>query len=155
MVAGVTRIFAIDPGTKVSGWADLRDGAVIDSGVLSNEELVQRLDSVWFDGCELAVERFEARGMPMGDESLETILWTGRFIQSWRRPEEVIRVKRSDVKLALCGTTRAKDANIRQALIDKLGPPGTKKNPGPTYGVTSHAWAALGVAVTAAGMVSA
>jgi hypothetical protein len=44
---------------------------------------------------------------------------------------------------------RAKDQNIRQALIDRLGPPGTKKNPGPTYGVTSHMWSALAVAVTA------
>ena len=154
-MAGVTHILAIDPGTTQSGWAVLNAGVVTGSGVMPNELLVERLDSLWFDGCALAVERFEARGMPMGDESIETILWTGRFIQEWRRPEEVICVKRSAVKLALCGTTKAKDANIRQALIDKLGPPGTKKNPGPTYGVKSHAWAALGVAVTAAGMVPA
>jgi hypothetical protein len=34
-------------------------------------------------------------------------------------------------------------------LIDKLGVVGTKKNPGPLFGMKSHAWAALGVAVTA------
>jgi hypothetical protein len=88
--------------------------------------------------------------MPIGDDSVETLLWTGRFIQAWHDPEAVVRVKRSAVKLHLCGSNRAKDANVRQALIDKLGPPGTKKAPGPTRGVTSHAWAALGVAVTAA-----
>ena len=48
------------------------------------------------------------------------------------RPEAVIRVKRSAVKLHQCGSNRAKDANVRQALIDKMGPPGTKKAPGPT-----------------------
>jgi hypothetical protein len=45
---------------------------------------------------------------------------------------------------------RAKDANIRQALIDKIGPQGTKAQPGPTYGIKSHSWAALAVAVYAA-----
>jgi len=44
---------------------------------------------------------------------------------------------------------KAKDANIRQALIDKLGPVGTKKSPGPLWGVKSHIWSALAVAVTA------
>jgi hypothetical protein len=41
---------------------------------------------------------------------------------------------------------RAKDANIRQALIDKLGAVGTKKAPGPLYGISGHLWAALAVA---------
>jgi len=45
---------------------------------------------------------------------------------------------------------RAKDANIRQALLDLIGPQGTKKTPGPTYGIKSHTWAALAVAVYAA-----
>ena len=43
-------------------------------------------------------------------------------------------------------------ANIRQALLDLIGPQGTKKAPGPTYGVRSHEWAALAVAVTVAGL---
>jgi hypothetical protein len=36
---------------------------------------------------------------------------------------------------------------VRQALIDRLGLQGTKKAPGPTYGIKSHEWAALAVAV--------
>jgi hypothetical protein len=58
-------------------------------------------------------------------------------------------IPRRDVKLTLCGSARAKDTNIRQALIDALGEVGTKKNPGPLYGVSGHYWAALGVAYTA------
>jgi len=61
-------------------------------------------------------------------------------------------VYRKEVKIYLCGSMKAKDPNIRQALIDRLGDPGTKKNPGPTYGVKSHAWSALAVAVTAEGV---
>jgi hypothetical protein len=44
---------------------------------------------------------------------------------------------------------RAKDPNVRQALLDKIGPVGTKKNPGPLYGVSGHGWSALAVAVYA------
>jgi len=35
-------------------------------------------------------------------------------------------------------------------LLDLLGPQGTKAKPGPTYGIKSHSWAALAVAVFAA-----
>jgi len=153
----MSRILAIDPGTTQSGWALLEGGRVIESGTSPNAHLLERLRVVGaYVRCDLhpavtlAVERFEARGMPIGDDSIQTILWTGRFVQAWHKPVEVVMVKRSAVKLALCGTSRAKDPHIRQALIDRIGPVGTKKAPGPTYGVTSHAWAALAVAATVA-----
>lgn len=147
-------IFAIDPGTTQSGWVRFDGGKVLESGVSPNAHILERVRVLGafvanrlHEPVTLAIERFEARGMPIGDESVETLLWTGRFIQAWHKPDEVVRIKRSAIKLHLCGTARAKDPNVRQALIDKLGPPGTKKAPGPTYGVTSHAWAALSVAV--------
>ncbi|MBV8782506.1 MAG: hypothetical protein JO353_14005, partial [Phycisphaerae bacterium] len=48
---------------------------------------------------------------------------------------------------------RAKDGNIRQALIDRFGPTkeraiGKKKSPGPLYGMSGDCWSALAVAVT-------
>lgn len=149
-------ILAIDPGTTQSGWT-LFDGVKVRaSGTSPNAHILERIRILGgyvanglHEPTRLAVERFEARGMPIGDDSIETLLWTGRFIQAWNKPDEVVRVKRSAVKLQLCGTSRAKDPNVRQALIDRLGAPGTKKAPGPTYGVSSHAWAALAVAVIA------
>jgi len=57
------------------------------------------------------------------------------------------------VKLHLCGSARAKDTNIRQALIDRYGGSaaiGKKAAPGPLYGVSKDVWSALAVAVTAA-----
>jgi Holliday junction resolvasome RuvABC endonuclease subunit len=151
-------IFGIDPGTKESGWAfyDPEFRKVRDCGTAPNDHLRQRVKTFGsYIGVglhapvTLAVERFEARGMAVGEESVETILWTGRFIEAWYKPEDVLQLRRSAVKSHLCGSQKATDANIRQALIDMLGAPGSKKNPGPTYGVTSHAWAALAVAVTA------
>lgn len=146
------RILAIDPGTEQSGWAIYEDGEVIDSGVASNTDIMLSLSNPagGFNMCErLAIEMVASYGMAVGREVFETCVWIGRFQQLWKFPRSVLKVYRKDVKLHLCGTTKAKDANIRQALIDKIGPQGTKKSPGPTYGVKSHAWAALAVAVTA------
>ncbi|WP_244959259.1 hypothetical protein [Cupriavidus gilardii] len=147
------RILAIDPGTEESGWCVLADGRVTLSGVMKNREVLRMLESTaGYDPLNhtLAIEMIASYGMAVGREVFETCRWIGRFQQAWHKPEAVRFVYRKDVKLHLCGSPRAKDANIRQALIDLLGPQGTKKNPGPTYGVKSHAWAALAVAVTAA-----
>ena len=55
----------------------------------------------------------------------------------------------------LCGSAKAKDSNIRQAIIDRYGGDpkrciGTKKAPGPLYGISADQWAALALALTAA-----
>ena len=142
-------ILALDPGPTETGWALLAaSGCVANSGVLPNAEMLRSL-SLRNETDTLAIEMIASYGMPVGREVFETCVWVGRYIQAWHSPEAVRLIYRKDVKLHLCGSPRAKDANIRQALIDKLGPQGSKKAPGPTYGVKSHAWAALAVAVTA------
>jgi hypothetical protein len=83
--------------------------------------------------------------MAVGREVFETCVWIGRFVE---RLGIVTLVYRKDVKLTICGSPRAKDANVRAALIDRLGQVGTKNNPGPLYGMKSHLWSALAVAVT-------
>lgn len=62
-------------------------------------------------------------------------------------------ILRPSVKTHICGTPRAKDANVRQAIHDRLGAPGTKKAPGVTYGVTSHSIQALALALYAFDML--
>lgn len=146
-------ILALDPGTTETGWAILRDGReVYLSGVDDNAQVLKHLNSGFFGPPSesiLAIEMIASYGMAVGREVFETCVWIGRFQQAWHKPDAVLKVYRKDVKLHLCGSAKAKDPNIRQALLDKLGPQGTKKAPGPTYGVKSHAWAALAVAVTA------
>lgn len=141
-------ILALDPGTEQSGWALLDGGRVAGAGVLDNADALIMVRSSPAD--MLAIEMIASYGMAVGREVFETCVWVGRFQQAWRDPAGVKLLYRRAVKLHLCKSPRAKDANIRQALIDLLGPQGTKKSPGPTHGVASHAWAALGVAVTAA-----
>lgn len=152
-------ILAIDPGTEESGWCVFDGGAVAASGVMSNAEMLDYLQRAHFaiNGHRLAIEMIASYGMPVGREVFETCVWIGRFTQAWHIPGAVELVYRKDVKMHLCGTTKAKDPNVRQALIDmfpgtgggKTPQVGTKGQPGPLFGVSSHAWAALGVAVTA------
>ncbi len=151
----MSNVLAIDPGTFESGWVWLDGGVVRDSGVLKNEEILANVITVACQLAEpptLAIEMIASYGMPVGAEVFETCVWIGRFVQAWTLPSKPRLVFRRDVKLHLCGTSKAKDPHIRQRLLDVVGPPGTKKAPGPTYGVKSHAWAALAVAATVAGI---
>ena len=142
-------IFAIDPGTEQSGWVRYEGGRILDCGIDSNEQiLLKLLDARITD--DLAVETMQANyAATVGAHVIGTLIWIGRFQQQWHRPASVLLLSRQAIKQHVCGNVKANDAGVRQALIDKLGPPGTKKKPGPTYGVTSHAWSALAVAVTA------
>lgn len=148
-------IIAIDPGTEQSGWCAYGFGEVLTSGVMPNAEMLTYLqrDHMRISGHHLAIEMIASYGMPVGRETFETCLWIGRFVQAWYAPDAVQLVYRKDVKLHLCGSPRAKDANIRQAILDIYGGKdkaiGKKAAPGPLYGVKSHAWPALAVAITA------
>lgn len=103
-------------------------------------------------GNELAIEMIASYGMPVGREVFETCVWIGRFIEAWGGTYAMTRVTRNEVKNHLCGSSKAKDSNIRQALIDLFGPPGKKSDPGPTFGLSGDMWAALGVAATVRGL---
>lgn len=140
-------ILAIDPGTTQSGYVVFDGGLVREAGVISNHAMLGKIEDY---KCPIACEMIASYGMAVGKEVFETCLWVGRFMQHADTVCNAFQiVYRKDVKMHLCGTNKAKDTNIRQALIDKLGAPGTKKEPGATYGVKSHAWAALAVAITA------
>ena len=146
-------VLAIDPGPEESALVSL-DGARVCAFMHGNEDMVKFLRMLPPEDT-LVIERVEGFGMPVGREVFETVWWSGRFAQVWRDVSgvEAERLGRRDVKLHLCGTCRAKDGNVRQALIDRFGPGkeaaiGKKKTPGPLYGVSGDAWAALAVAVT-------
>lgn len=152
-------VFALDPGTTETGFVIYRDGKVLDSGVGANGSILTALQARRDASEVLAIEMIASYGMPVGREVFETCVWIGRFKQVWHTPDAVRLVYRKDVKHFLCGTSKAKDPNVRQALLDlfpttgggKTPQIGTKGQPGPLYGVTSHAWPALAVAVTLAG----
>lgn len=144
-------IAGVDPGTTESGIVvfDFDKNTVIYSAVLGNETVLHYLKKECFAHA-VAFEKVASYGMAVGKEVFETVFWTGRFFEAL--PCNLLtrkyRITRNEVKNHICHSSRAKDANIRQALIDRFGEQGTKKNPGALYGIKTHLWPALAVAVT-------
>ena len=85
--------------------------------------------------------------MSVSDSIFDTVYWTGRFREAWGDKGFFDRIPRMTVKMHLCHNSRAKDSNIRQALIDRFGAPGTKKEQGLTYGLKADMWQAFALAV--------
>jgi len=150
MVPPTIPLLAIDPGNTHSAWVRRIGGQIASYGYGPNDDVLAVVRAGPPLGV-LAIEMIASYGMAVGREVFDTCRWIGRFEQVGLTAGCIVRlVYRAEVKMHLCHSMRAKDANIRQALIDKLGPPGKKKSPGPTYGISGDVWAALAVAVTAA-----
>lgn len=144
-------VAGLDPGTTESAVVeyDVKHRFIHRKVIMPNEQLLEWLGTLNPKTTVLAGEMIESYGMAVGAEVFQTCVWLGRFQERFSRcGGRTVLVKRGDVKLHLCHTRRAKDANITQALKNRFGEQGTKKNPGITYGISSHMWQALGVAVT-------
>lgn len=139
-------ILAIDPGPLKSAFVRWDGERVIDCAWIDNHE-IRDVIAMNRRKRTIAIEMIASYGMAVGADVFSTCVEIGRMVEA--AGGSVSLVFRRDVKLHLCGSARAKDANIRQALLDRFGPVGTKKTPGPLYGVKSHIWSALAVAVTA------
>ena len=143
-------ILAIDPGYAQSAWLGLAKGHPLGHSIDPNATLLASLRLGGFAVDAVVIEQVESFGMSVGKEVFETVWWSGQFAEA-AHPLRVERVTRRAVKLHLCGSNRAKDSNIRQALLDRYGgrsAVGVKARPGPLYGVTRDVWSALAVAVT-------
>jgi hypothetical protein len=147
-------LLAIDPGHTESAWV-LCDGKnPLAFAKEKNELLLDRIRRQMWPVVmpdHAVIEQIKSYGMSVGAEIFETCVWTGRFMEACG-PGTVDRIPRLDVKLNLCHDSRAKDQNVRQAIIDRFGGKekaiGKKAAPGPLYGVSSDVWAALAVALT-------
>jgi hypothetical protein len=147
-------IFAIDPGNTESGYALIQvpDFKLLQFGKTDNESLLKTLPDMIAGADAFAIEMVASYGMAVGKDVFETCVWIGRFIQAAQKEHTLIY--RKDEKLCLCGSLKAKDSNIRQALIDRYAThdfksgKGVKKNPDTFYGVSKDAWQAIAVGVT-------
>lgn len=145
-------ILAIDPGDKQSAYCfiDSEDLRPLRFAKAENAEVLLVLQLEKYD--LVVIERLASYGMPVGRNVFETCEWVGRFTQAAQKP--VGYIYRQDEKLHLCHDSRAKDANIRRALIDRFAThdlkngKGTKKNPDWFYGFSADVWAAYAVGIT-------
>lgn len=153
------RVLAIDPGSTDSGYAliDSADCRPLEVGKVRNDDLLVHLLTFGFgDVAHVAIEMVASYGMAVGKEVFETCVWIGRYQQQVQALAHVELVYRRDVKLHLCRTSKAKDANITQALLDRFAPgqpnrgKGTKAAPGFFHGFAADMWQAYALAVLVA-----
>lgn len=147
------KVLAIDPGTEQSAYV-LWDGvSILDKGIVPNRDILYGIyEGRWVaDACY--IEQVASYGMAVGETTFRTVYWYGRFAEAWyvnsEPAQEAALVPRKEIVRHHCFSNKATDANVRQALIDRIGPQGKKKEPGPTFGISSHTWSALAIAVYA------
>ena len=141
------KYLCIDPGPIESGFVILDEKKnLLHKGIERNLPIC---NLYLYDCNALIIEMIASYGMPVGKSTFDTVLWIGKFIGfDINIPSHLIT--RKEIKKTISSGS-AKDANIRQALIDrypaigggKTPQIGTKKQPGPLYGMKSHCWAAL------------
>lgn len=152
------KILAIDPGNVLSGWCLIDDETLKPLSFNKSEnhlllDLLNRDEPLWPIDA-IVIERVASYGMAVGKEVFQTCEWIGRFAQ---KAEDlgipVDYLYRRQEKLHICGDSKAKDSNIRQALIDRFAEhdlkngKGTKDNPDWFYGFRADIWTAYAVAL--------
>lgn len=154
------KILGIDPGTTESGVAiyDTDSHTVPYMGVVDNETVLRDVMLNSFD--TVAIEMVASYGMPVGATTFETVYWIGRFAERCMNrvgEENVFRYyKKTDINPTICFNSNVKDKNISAALRSmfpqdgggKNPSVGTKKQPGSLFGMSSHMYPALAVAMT-------
>jgi hypothetical protein len=142
-------MIAIDPGTKHSAYVFINTENLrpLEFGKIPNRDLINILKN--YPSKKAAVEMVASYGMSVGAEVFETCVWIGMFTRELELAGmSVDYIYRKDVKINICGSMKASDANIRTALIDRFGPVGVKKSQGWFYGFHSDIWSAYAVGVT-------
>lgn len=156
------RVAGVDPGTEKSAWIVMDGKDVVEHGYCHNEDLLLMIEACQFPCNELGVEMVANYGMAVGKATFETVFWIGRFCQAatgkygFHRLYRKHNDKHPAICQHICHNNKAGDKNIRQAIIDmyprsgggKLPQVGTKFEPGPLYGISSHVWQAMAVAIT-------
>lgn len=150
-------LLAVDPGNVESAYTliELPSLRPIEAAKVPNEAM-RDVVGLYQDCADVYIEMIASYGMAVGATVFETVLHIGRFVECCGGLAveggngKATLVYRRDVKLYLCGTSRATDSNVRQALVDRFGDKGTKAAPGWFYGFRADIWASYAVGVYAA-----
>ena len=157
------RVLGVDPGTKESAYViyDPARQRVVSALTADNDAFRNHLhEHVTVNPLDvLAIEQMVSTyRTAVGAETLETVWWAGRFFDVWfRSSPNVYRVPREQVRKHFAVALQANirhvgDPEIRRGIFDRWGGKehavGSKKNPGPLFGIKGHEFAALAVAIT-------
>jgi len=153
-------VLGLDPGPANSGLvlydSDAREVIEARKSISTAAALALLTEVASKFGIDLvAIERVQSYGIA-GASLLRTAEVGGMLHYCAMREEvKVVWLYRREVLRGLDVTGKGnRDSLVRQRLIeihggDRASAVGTKKQPGPLYGVASHAWSALAVAVVA------
>ncbi len=153
------KILCVDPGAETSGVAYLENGHLRWSDAyFSNGALLEKLKYLTGKGA-VAMEQLESYRLPVNQPTFETVFWSGRFYEASAWP--VGLYTRKEIKIFMLGRVNVKnsDGPIRKAVLSlypktgggKTPQVGTKRKPGPLYGLSSHAVQALAVGIVMIG----
>jgi Holliday junction resolvasome RuvABC endonuclease subunit len=160
------RVLGVDPGSTYSAYClfDVKKRRVVSYAKDNNDQILK--DIAEFKALNmadfLAVEQLKAYGHA-SDSLFFTAMWTGRIIASWlsirRNSYDYTLLPRKSIVSLLCGSSRANDSQVRQAVIDyfiRVKAPqgggrspiiGTKKSPGHLFKMSGDMWSAAAVAL--------
>ena len=145
-------ILAIDPGNEFSAYVVLdKELRPIDFGKVKNSVLYVDLPAIITNNNieHIAIEMIACYGMAVGQTVFDTCVFIGVLTERVKEYGADVRyVYRKEEKMNLCHTMKAKDSNVSQALRDRFGEKGTKKNKGWFYGFKADVWQAYAVGVT-------
>lgn len=153
-----TIILGIDPSNLHSAYLFLQvypEIKPLDFGIINNDKLIDLINGNpnLPDDANIivAIEGIQSFGMPVGKSVFDTCIVIGRLLQTCitnTKYNDVYMLYRKDEKMCLCNSMKAKDSNIRHALMDIYGEVGVKKNQGFFYGFKKDCWSAMAIAHT-------
>jgi len=157
-------LLAIDPGDEYSAFVfmDMSTYEPLYFAKERNDEAARHMvdyikgsDTAVSNVPNVACEMIASYGMGVGAHVFWTCVEIGKFATILEQAGcKVDYIYRKDEKMNLCNSMKAKDSNIRIALIDRFAQfdkktgKGTKKNPDWFYGFSADCWQAYAVGVT-------
>lgn len=146
----MSKTIGIDPGTTEGAiivW-DNDNNKIADHKMGPNNELLDMLRNWPEQDTVVNCETIMSYGQRVGEETFETCFFIGRVQEICHSKGLTFNpIRRKDALMVHCASGKATDADMRRAMIDYVGEPGNKKNPGPTYGISAHEWSALAIAL--------
>lgn len=153
-------ILAFDPGNEYTAYCLIdNDRRPIEHGKVKNEEALEYIYKFYTSHIQeldaVIIEMVASYGMAVGASVFQTCVMIGRLTEAAKSVGiPVDYIYRMEEKTTICHDSKAKDSNIRQALIDRFAQhdkkngKGTKKDPDWFYGFAKDEWAAYAVGTT-------
>lgn len=131
-------IICFDPGNGLTGWCvySVEDKILFYKNKESNLEVIKKFKEFFqkYDVLQVGIEYPSSYGMSVGQSLYDTCTFVGILIQISKdnnvNPELVFR---KSVKMFLCNSVRAKDAEVNLRVREYFGEDNTIKSPNVFY----------------------